>query len=503
LHGLGGGCYSPAMQTPVDNLEPSQLWKYFGELSQIPRESKNEDKAVAWLVQTGKSLGCEVETQPVGSSGRPNFANVLLRKPATPGREDRTITAMQAHIDMVCEKNADCSHDFSRDPIALRIDGDHVRATGTTLGADNGIGVCSALAILADPTLEHGPLEVIITVDEEAGMSGARHLRRNWLRAQYLLNLDSEEEGEATISCAGAMDSQGTRKLTFAAASPGQVCLALKVRGLEGGHSGLNIGEGRGNANKVMGKALSRLMESAALELVSVQGGNKRNAIPREATAVFFCDPADAGRLRDLIGALQTEERAALPQVDAGLTITLESSAAADTVMTAADARAIVNVLTELPNGKLAMSKEVPGLVETSTNLAIVSTGTDAVEVALLSRSSVDASKHDVAKQIRQVFDSHGFSCEELNDYPGWQPAPESDVVRLVKKAHQEVAGVPLKITAMHAGLECGLIGNAYPEMQMISFGPNMWGVHTPQEHVSISSVANFWKLLRGVISRI
>jgi dipeptidase D len=404
---------------------------------------------------------------------------------------------------MVCEKNADCGHDFSRDPIALRIDGDFVRATGTTLGADNGIGVCAALAAVADPALEHGPLEVIVTVDEEAGMSGARLLKPGWLRAKYLLNLDSEEEGEATISCAGARDSQGTRNLTLVPASPGQVCLALKVRGLAGGHSGLNIGEGRGNSNKVMGRALTKLMESATLELASVKGGNKRNAIPREATAVFFCDAADEARLREITARLQTDERAALSEVDAGLTIALEPSASADTVMSAADARAVLDVLNNLPNGKLAMSKEVSGLVETSTNLAIVSTVGEAVEIALLSRSSVDASKAEVAKQIRAVFSAHGFRCEELNDYPGWQPAPESDVVRLVKRAHEEVTGVPLKITAMHAGLECGLVGNAYPHMQMISFGPGMWGVHTPEEHVSISSVANFWKLLRGVIERV
>ncbi|HEX2750211.1 MAG TPA: aminoacyl-histidine dipeptidase [Verrucomicrobiales bacterium] len=491
------------MQTPVDNLEPSQLWKFFGQLSQIPRESKKEDKAVEWLVQTGRALGCEVETQPIGSADRPFFANVLLRKQATAGREDRPVTVMQAHIDMVCEKNADCPHDFSKDPIALRIDGDSVRATDTTLGADNGIGLCSALAIMADETLEHGPLEVIITVDEEAGMSGARFLKPGWLRAQYLLNLDSEEEGEATISCAGAMDSQGTRPLTLIPASRGQVCLALKVRGLAGGHSGLNIGEGRGNANKLMGAVMVQFMEAAALELASVQGGNKRNAIPREATAVFFCDPADVERLRAIAARMQAEGRAALPAVDSGLTISLEPSAAADTVMSAADARAVLDVLTELPNGKQAMSKEVPGLVETSTNLAIVSTSVDAVEISLLSRSSVDAAKYDLAKEIRRVFTGHGFVCEELNDYPGWQPAPECDVVRLVKRAHEEVAGVPLKITAMHAGLECGLIGKVYPEMQMISFGPNMWGVHTPQEHVSISSVANFWKLLRGVIERV
>jgi dipeptidase D len=491
------------MQTPVDHLEPAQLWKFFGQLSQIPRESKHEDKAMEWLVETGRALGCEVETQPIGPPDRPFFGNVLLRKAATPGREDRPVTAMQAHIDMVWEKNADCAHDFSRDPIALRIDGDLVRATGTTLGADNGIGVCSALAVLADQTLEHGPLEVIVTVDEEAGMSGARNLKPDWLRAKYLLNLDSEEEGEATISCAGARDSQGSRKLTLIPASPGQVCLALKVRGLAGGHSGLNIGEGRGNSNKIMARALTKLMESATLELASVQGGNKRNAIPREATAVFFCDVADEARLREMAGHLQSEERAALGKVDAGLTITLDPSAAPDTVMSAADARAVLAVLNELPNGKLAMSKEVPGLVETSTNLAIVSTAGDTVEIALLSRSSVDASKHEVAKQIEAVFTRHGFSCEELNDYPGWQPVPESDVVRLVKRTHQEVTGVPLKITAMHAGLECGLIGNVYPQMQMISFGPNMWGVHTPEEHVSISSVANFWKLLRGVIERV
>ncbi len=491
------------MQTPVDHLEPALLWRFFGQLSRIPRESKKEDQAVEWLVQTGLALGCEVETQPIGAADRPLFANVLLRKPATPGREDRPVTALQAHIDMVCEKNADCAHDFATEPLALRIEGDHVRATGTTLGADNGIGVCAALAALADTTLQHGPLEVLITVDEEAGMSGARLLKPGWLRAKYLLNLDSEEEGEATISCAGAMDSQGTRVVKLAPPSPGKACLALQVRGLAGGHSGLNIGDNRGNANRIMGKALARLMEATTLELASVQGGNKRNAIPREANAVFLCNPAEEANLREILASVQGEELAALREADAGLTLSLVTAAAPTQVMSPEDARAVVDALTALPNGVIAMSQAVEGLVETSTNLGISSTDRDKVEIALLTRSSVDPAKYEVAADIRRIFGEYGFSCEELNDYPGWKPTPESDVVHLVKRAQEEITGVPLKISALHAGLECGLLGQSYPDMQMISFGPNMWGVHTPQEHVSISSVANFWTLLRGVIERI
>ncbi len=484
----------------MDSPQPTLLWDFFQKLAAIPRESKHEDRAVAWLIETGKALGCSVETQPMAGPERPHFANVLLRKPATAGRADRPTIALQAHIDMVCEKNEGCTHDFSQDPIRLRRVGeDHIYATDTTLGADNGIGLCAALAALADPTLEHGPLEVLITVDEEAGMTGARNLRPGWLRADYLLNLDSEEEGEATISCAGAVDSNGARQLTWSAPDPGTHAMTLRVRGLRGGHSGLNIGESRGNALKILTHVLGRLPSA---QIATLQGGNKRNAIPREATATIYIGDAHLAATHKIVAAEAAALRAHFASVEADLSITLEPEPAPPgRIMSAADTRALLAALGGLPHGVIGMSRAVPALVETSTNLALAKMSPDTIQLHLLSRSSHDPAKRALADRINAIFLATGFLCQEGNDYPGWQPAPHSDVVRLVKDTHQRTFGQELKIVAIHAGLECGLIGTNYPAMQMISFGPNMWDVHTPQEHVSISSVAQFWKLLRATLT--
>jgi dipeptidase D len=488
------------MSLSATALPTGPVWDFFRQLSAIPRESKHEDRAVEWLVRTGTQLGCEVETQPLAGPDRPHFANVLLRKAACPGCEAWPVIALQAHIDMVCEQNEGTGHDFTRDGIRLFVDGDHLRAEGTTLGADNGIGVCAALAALAGPGLRHGPLEVLITVDEEAGMSGARLLRPGWLRARHLFNLDSEEEGEATISCAGARDSTGRRPLARVPAPAGTSAFALKVRGLRGGHSGLNIGENRGNAIKVLSGVLSALHAVQPVTLAGVTGGNKRNAIPREATAHLWLDPAFAISASALVAQAAGAMRAAFPE-DPGLTIALEPATAPD-AFTPADGDSLIRVLESLPHGVAAMSAEVPGLVETSTNLALVAMTASGVEINLLTRSSVDVAKAALSARIAAVFATCGFSCDEANDYPGWQPQPHSAIARHLQRVHRDVTGRELKISAFHAGLECGLLGMACPGIEMISFGPNMWGVHTPQEHVSISSTDRFFSLLCAVLSR-
>ena len=482
--------------------EPPLIWRRFYELSRIPRESKKEDRAVEWLIHTGKALGCTVETQPLAGQDRPYFANVLLRKPATPGRESHPTVVLQAHIDMVCEKNEGCAHDFATDPIALRIVGDNMWATDTTLGADNGIGLCAALAALEDPELEHGPLEVLITVDEEAGMTGARKLQPNWLKGEYLFNLDSEEEGFATISCAGALDSTGSLKLHLQQPPAGQICLALKVRGLKGGHSGIEIGKGLGNANKVLAEVLTALSALATLTLAKVKGGNKRNAIPREATAVFFVRPEKQQALLAEVDACASRICSRLQDIDPGLTITLAADEATE-VMSSGDAAAILSTLNALPHGVECWSRVVEGQPETSTNLAMCDTRDGLFEVNLLSRSNVEPAKRALADTIAAIFAGHGLTCREGNDYPGWEPAPESELVRLLKLTHQKTFGTGIQIVSIHAGLECGLIGQNYPEMQMISIGPDMWGPHTPEEHVSIPSVANFWKLLRACLAAV
>jgi len=482
------------MSDLLDGLDPKPLWHYFLELSKIPRGSKQEAAAAAWVMAQGKALGCQVEQDAVG--------NVLVRKAATPGKEGRPAVALQCHVDMVCEKNEGTAHDFQRDPIRVRRDGDVLRATGTTLGADNGIGVAAGLAVLASRELSHPALELLVTIDEETGLTGANGLAPGWLKAATLLNLDSEEEGELTIGCAGGMDTLARRPLTQAPPPPGLKALRLKVSGLKGGHSGIDIAAGRGNSIRLLAQVLQAVLARHALWLVGVAGGNKRNAIPREASAVVLCAPEREAALAADVARLSGEWRAALGAFDPNLAITLEPGVAAP-VMSEGDARAVLGLLLAGPHGVEAMSPDIAGLVQTSTNMGLVETRDGAVEVNFLTRSSIDASKHALAARIAALAAVAGFEATHSGGYPGWKPEPGSQVVKLVDGVHQERFGKPMAIKAIHAGLECGLIGEKYPRMEMASIGPSMWDVHTPDEHVSIPSVKNFWTLLSAVLARL
>jgi dipeptidase D len=474
-------------------LEPKPLWSYFLALSRIPRASKNEAAAMAWLVEEARRLGCEVERDAVG--------NALLRKPAAPGREGRPPVALQAHIDMVCEKNEGTPHDFATDPIAVHRDGDVVRARGTTLGADNGIGVAAALAVLAARDVRHPALEVLVTIDEETGLTGANGLAPGWLRASRLLNLDSEEEGELTIGCAGGIDTLATRRVTRVAPGAGRTTLRLKVSGLKGGHSGIDIGSGRANALRVLAQVLEAVMAPHALELATVKGGNKRNAIAREASAIVLVDPAREAALAADVARLAGEWKAALGALDPSLAVGLEP-AEPGPVLSAEDARAVVGLLLAGPHGVEAMSPDIAGLVQTSTNMGLVESHPDRVEVSFLTRSAIDASKRALAARIAAVAALAGFEATGSSGYPGWKPEPRSELVKLVDGVHEELFGKRMIVKAIHAGLECGLIGEKYPGMEMASIGPSMWDVHTPDEHVSIRSVQAFWKLLVGILER-
>jgi len=482
------------MSDLLDTLDPKPLWHYFLELSRIPRGSKQEAAAAAWVMAQGKALACEVEQDAVG--------NVLLRKPGTPGKEGRPAVALQCHVDMVCEKNEGTPHDFAKDPIRVRRDGDVLRATGTTLGADNGIGVAAGLAVMAATDLSHPPLELLVTIDEETGLTGANGLQGGWLRAATLLNLDSEEEGELTIGCAGGMDTLARRRLTTAAAPAGLVALRLKVSGLKGGHSGIDIAAGRGNSIRVLAQVLEAVAARHELLLASVAGGNKRNAIPREASAVVLCQPARRAALEADVARLAGEWRAALGAFDPNLSVTVEAGAAGP-AMSAADARAVIGLLLAGPHGVEAMSPDIAGLVQTSTNMGLVETRDGAVEVNFLTRSSIDASKHALAARVAAVAGVAGFEATHSGGYPGWKPEPGAKVVKLVDQVHRDLTGKPMAIKAIHAGLECGLIGEKYPGLEMASIGPSMWDVHTPDEHVSIPSVKNFWTLLTAVLARL
>jgi dipeptidase D len=478
----------------IKGLEPQRLWRAFLDLSQIPRGSKQEAAAAAWVADQGRALGCAVERDAVG--------NVLLRKGGSPGKEHRPAVALQCHVDMVCEKNEGTPHDFLKDPIRVRRDGEVLRATGTTLGADNGIGVAAALAVLATPGLSHPPLEVLVTIDEETGLTGANGLAGGWLTATTLLNLDSEEEGELTIGCAGGMDTTAHRRLTLSPPPAGAVALRLKVSGLKGGHSGIDIAAGRGNSLRVVAEVLQGVVKKHGLALAGLAGGNKRNAIPREASAVLLCPAGAEAALRADVATAEAAMKVAFGAFDPNLAISVEPGAAAP-VMSAADATALVGLLLAGPHGVEAMSPDIAGLVQTSTNMGLCEQRDGAVEVNFLTRSSIDASKRALAARIAAVAAVCGFETRDSGGYPGWKPEPGASVVKLIDGVHQELFGKPMAIKAIHAGLECGLIGEKYPGLEMASIGPSMWDVHTPDEHVSIPSVANFWTLLTAVLARL
>jgi dipeptidase D len=479
------------METLLQNPDTRALWSYFLGLSRIPRGSKAEAVAADWVAEQGRALGCQVERDAIG--------NVLIRKPGTPGRENRAVVALQAHVDMVCEKNEGTAHDFLKDPLQLVLEGDLLRASGTTLGADNGIGVCAGLALLASKDVAHGPIEVLITIDEETGLTGASNLASDWLRAKYLLNLDSEEEGRLTIGCAGGLDTIATRPAVFKAPSAGKQAYRLKVSGLKGGHSGTEIHTGRGNAIRLLAQVLSAMTPRYGMELTSVMGGNKRNAIPREAFAVFCMDPAQESAFKDELGRHEADWRSALGSNEPDLGMSLEKTSAAK-VLSPEDAFNLLGLLLGLPHGVEAMSPDIPGLTQTSTNLGVVQTRETSIEVTLLTRSSIDASKYALAERISAICALAGFQSVIDSAYSGWKPDPSSALVKRMGQVHEELFGKPMEVSAIHAGLECGLIGEKYRGMEMVSFGPDMWEVHTPNEHVSVSSVANFWKLLVGVV---
>ncbi len=482
------------MNALLESLEPQTIWSYFLALSKIPRGSKNEAEAAAWVADQARALGCEVERDEIG--------NVIIRKRATAGKEDRPTICLQAHVDMVCEKNEGTDHDFTKDPIQVWKDGDLLRAKGTTLGADNGIGVAAALAVLASHDIAHGPIEALITIDEETGLTGANGLQPGRLKAKFLLNLDSEEEGYLTIGCAGGEDTIVTRKLTRTPAPAGTKAFRLKVFGLKGGHSGIDINAGRGNAIRILAQVLGALKPAFGFGLAAIKGGNKRNAIPREASAYILLDPAQEQACRASLAVHEAHWRAALGAHDPGLHLALEAGEATS-VMSGADADALLRLLLALPHGVEAMSPDIAGLVQTSTNLGVIDTREEEVEVNMLTRSSINASKTALSERIAAICALGGFNSHVTGGYPGWKPEPKASLVQIVNDANQKVFGKPLEIMAIHAGLECGLIGEKYTTMEMVSFGPSMWDVHTPDEHVSVPSVGNFWKLLVAVLETV
>ena len=484
----------PIMSTALDQLEPEAVWKHFAALAAIPRASEKEAAARNYVLALAGRLGLESVQDDAG--------NTVIRKPARPGREAAVPAAIQGHLDMVCEKNEGTVHNFDTDPIGLVVDGDWLKAEGTTLGADNGVGVAAALAVMESDTVAHGPLEFVFTIDEESGLTGASKFPGGLLKSKYFLNLDNEEEYTLCIGCAGGVNSVARRKIARRAVPSGEAW-RIKISGLAGGHSGVDVHRGRGNALRILGRALLALMDRLPLAVADMHGGSKRNAIPREAFAVVMLESAHAPQLKSLLAAYDSEARSDLGSFDPGLRITVETAARPEEVIADADAALIAGILAGQHHGVLAMSPDIPGLVQTSTNLAIIDTSQDQVEIATSQRSSIESSKRAAARMVATVFRFAGFEVEQSGDYPGWKPEPASDIVRTAQAVHQDVLGKKPELIAMHAGLECGVIGEKYPGMQMISFGPHIVDVHSPSERIKISSVGPFYNLLTGLLERL
>ena len=432
----------------------------------------------------------------------PRSQSRTVRKLACSGRENATPALLQGHLDMVCEKNEGTPHNFDTDPIEVWRDGDWLKARGTTLGADNGVGVAAGLAVMESTDIAHGPLEFVFTIDEETGLTGAAEFKGGVLRSKFFLNLDNEETGTLCIGCAGGVKTIGRRKLGWTKAE-GDAAWRIKVSGLKGGHSGVDIHQGRGNALRILGTTLQRITGSLPVGVATVNGGSAQNAIPREASAVVVGDAVRENDLRAALGQCQAECKADLGAFDPGLEITAEKAAVPDKVLDAADAKRIIDLLVTLPHGVIAMSPDVAGLVQNSTNLAVVSVNGDVAEITTSQRSAIEASRNAVAKMVATGFGLAGFEAEHSGNYPGWKPEPDSEIVQKLQAAHEQVFGKAAKLIAMHAGLECGVIGEKYPGMQMISFGPTIVDPHSPNERVQISTVETFWKLLKAALERI
>ena len=482
------------MTSAFVDLEPQALWKHFDVLAATPRASTKEAAARSYVLEQARKLGLEYTQDAAG--------NVVVRKPARPGRENATPALLQGHLDMVCEKNEGTPHNFDTDPIEVWRDGDWLKAKGTTLGADNGVGVSAALAVMESTDIAHGPLEFVFTIDEETGLTGAVEFPGGVLKSKYFLNLDNEETGTLCIGCAGGMKTIGRRKVSLATATSDSAW-RIKVSGLKGGHSGVDIHQGRGNALRILGTTLQSVTGSLPVGVASIQGGSAQNAIPREAAAVLVGDAARESELRALLAKCEAEWKADLGGFDPELQITAEKTARPEKIIAADDAKGIIDLLVALPHGVVAMSPDVPGLVQNSTNLAVVTLNGDVAEIITSQRSAIASSRDAVAKMVATVFGMAGFEVEHSGAYPGWKPVPTSDVVQKLQSVHQELFGKPANLIAMHAGLECGVIGEKYPGMQMVSFGPTIVDPHSPNERVQISTVQSFWTLLRAVLEKI
>ena len=487
---------SPATQTSqaLAGLEPKELWKHFEVLAATPRASTKEAAVRNYVIGRAKALGLEYTQDAAG--------NLVVRKPARPGRGNATMALLQGHLDMVCEKNEGTPHNFDTDPIKVWRDGDWLKAEGTTLGSDNGVGVSAALAVMESTDIAHGPLEFVFTIDEETGLTGAAEFPGGLLKSKYFLNLDNEETGTICIGCAGGVKTIGRRKVAMVNAA-GDSAWRVKVSGLKGGHSGVDIHQGRGNALRVLGTTLQKATNKLKARIASITGGSAQNAIPREAAAVVVIDAAQEKELRSLLSEAEAHWNSDLGGFDTDLQITMEKAARPEKVIADDDLNRITDLLVALPHGVVAMSPDVPGLVQNSTNLAVITVNNGAAEIITSQRSAIESSRNALAQTVATVFRMAGFEPEHSGNYPGWKPEPTSEIVQKLQSVHEQLFDKPAKLIAMHAGLECGVIGEKYPGMQMVSFGPTIVDPHSPNERVQISTVQSFWKFLKAVLEKL
>ncbi len=480
------------MSKEIINLEPKVLWENFYALTQVPRPSKHEEKIQEFMVKFGKSLGLETEKDAVG--------NVVIRKPATPGMENRKGIVMQCHLDMVPQKNGDTKHDFEKDPIDAWIDGEWVKARGTTLGADNGMGVAAAMSVLASRDLIHGPVEALFTCDEETGMTGAFGLKAGWLKGDILLNMDSEDEGELYVGCAGGVNCNIEFEYDEMVVPKGYSPYKLTVKGLKGGHSGLDINLGRGNANKLLVRFLKYATREMDVRLAEINGGGMRNAIPREAYAVVVVPAEAVNEFLTAVAKYESVYKAELSVTEPNLSFAAEETAKPKSLIDERVQDDLIDSVYACPNGAIRMSDSMPGMVETSTNLATVKSENGVIFVKCLLRSSVDSAKDDLCEQVESVFSLAGAMVRFDGAYPGWKPNMDSAILKQMEKIYENKFGKVPEVKAIHAGLECAILGSNYPHWDMISFGPTMRFPHSPDEKVNIQTVLKFWDFLVEIL---
>jgi dipeptidase D len=482
------------MNQEIRNLEPKVLWNKFADLNAVPRPSKKEEKVIAFMMDFGQKLGLATLKDEVG--------NVIIKKPATAGMENRKTIVMQSHLDMVHQKNNDTQFDFDTQGIEMYVDGDWVRAKGTTLGADNGLGVATIMAILESNDIAHPAIEALFTIDEETGMTGAMGLKGGLLEGQILLNLDTEEDDEIDIGCAGGVDVTAIAEYDEEPTPEDSVAYTITVKGLQGGHSGMDIHKGLGNANKIMNRLLFDGFDDFGLQVASINGGSLRNAIPRESVAKVVIasvyDEAFEFDMQSIINEIKAEFKTTEPN----LQIVIEKSEDKPAkVMPSMAQYFMVRALYTAHNGVYRMSADLADLVETSNNIAKVTIGDGKLSVQCLTRSSVESAKFDLANALRSAFELMG--CEVTGSYPGWTPNPKSEILDVLTDLYEKQNNSKPQVVACHAGLECGILGTNYPEMDMISFGPTIKGAHSPDERASISSTQKYWKFVLEILKHI